>query len=145
LSFICAISGFSITTSGHCSTGCVSTKGRFWSGWVSYVMMVALVLSYPSKSTSPSPETCPTVSSPYSWALWPQRTQLCITVQATHTLWGLHCDRTRKPPCRCSRPAGAFRTHWAQGQPQVWVRGCMNFPLEAGTPTLPASPRGHSA
>jgi hypothetical protein len=80
---LCLVTPLPLITVGP---GSVSPQGRGWSGWGKYIIMVTLTTAHPLRAAPPSPETHPRMSSPCSWALSPQRTQLCITVQEAQ--WG---------------------------------------------------------
>jgi hypothetical protein len=102
LSLTCAVSGYSITTTGYCSAWIcqLPVKELEWIGHICYDGSTGYIPSLSAQS--PSPETLPRISSYSSWALWPQRTWHFITV--TDTLWG---DFILSPGT--NHPAGVLR------------------------------------
>jgi hypothetical protein len=83
--------------------GSASVLEKAWSGWDTYFLVEAQATAHTSITSSPSSETRLRISFPWSWALWPQRTQPHITVQETQ--W-----RELSVSPDTNLPAGANRT-----------------------------------
>jgi hypothetical protein len=110
-------------------------------------MIVTLTTAHPSRTACPSLKTHPRISSPCSWVLWLQRTQVCITVQ--HTQWVkfiVSLDLNFSARDLRNQGRGVIQiTACPDSAPRSSTDTHMNSFPRNSVPTLPAPTRHHHA